>query len=198
MRLKVHFFALSLLLLLSRQVAASDSFEIDRKHSNVQFSIRHIISTVHGRFSKFGGTISLDSSDIGKFTIELIVQDSSINTDHEGRDRHLRSKDFFSVDSFPTSTFKSVRSYEKDKQFFVEGDFTMRGITKRITVPFELLGVVGKGDEAVLGLHSTFKIDRTDYGILWNNLLDSGGTLLGNEVTINIEIEARKPRPPRQ
>lgn len=198
MRFRTRVLALSMFALLFNQLATSDSFKIDRGHSSVGFSIRHIISTLHGRFSRFNGTVEYDTNDASKFSIEITVQDSSVNTDHEGRDRHLRSKDFFWVDSFPTTTFKSTKVYEKDKQYLVEGDLTMHGVTKSMTVPFEILGMVGKGDDAVLGLHSTFKIDRTEFGVLWNNPLDTGGMMLGNEVTVTIEIEARKPRPPRQ
>ena len=186
------------LVMFSLQVTFADSFVIDRTHSSVGFSIRHIVSTVHGRFSRFTGTIEFDSSDINKFSIEMTVQDSSISTDNERRDRDLRSKNFFFVDSFPALTFKSTKAYKKGVQYYVEGAITMRGVTKTITVPFDIGGVVGAGENAVLGLHSTFKLDRTEYGISWNNELDTGGMLLGNEVTVNIDIEAHKPQPPKR
>ena len=140
---------------------------------------------------------SNDSSDVTKFSIELVVQDSSINTDNERRDSHLRTQDFFWTDSFPTLTFKSTKAYQKDHQYYVDGELTMRGVTKSISVPFEIIGTMGSGDNKVLGLHATFSVDRLDYGIMWNNPLEAGGFVLGNDVTINIDIEARKPRPPR-
>ncbi len=138
-RLIVLFF----LLVSGLQQLHAESFTVDRGHSAVGFSIRHLISTVHGRFTRFTGKIEYDSSDISKFSIEMVIQDSSINTDHERRDQHLRSQDFFWVDSFPTITFKSTKAYQKDKQFYVDGDFTMRGITKNISVPFEVVGTLG-------------------------------------------------------
>ncbi|HJW30634.1 MAG TPA: YceI family protein, partial [Saprospiraceae bacterium] len=173
------------------QLAHAESFVVDRTHSAVGFSIRHLISTVHGRFTKFSGKIEYDSSDVTKFSIELVVQDSSINTDNERRDQHLRSQDFFWTDSFPTLMFKSTKAYQKDQQYYVDGELTMRGVTKSISVPFEVIGTMGSGDNKVLGLHATFVVNRMDYGIQWNNPLEAGGFVLGNDVTINIDIEAR-------
>ncbi|HTK81395.1 MAG TPA: YceI family protein [Bacteroidota bacterium] len=190
--------AVAFLLVSLGHLTHAESFAVDRTHSAVGFAIRHLISTVHGRFTKFSGTIEYDSTDASRFSIEFTVQDSSINTDNEGRDGHLRSEDFFWTDSFPTMTFKSTNSYIKDKQNYVDGDLTLRGVTKHVSIPFNIIGVLGSGEKKVLGLHSTFVIDRTDYGIKWNNPLEAGGYVLGTDVTINIDIEARKPRPPRQ
>ena len=173
----------------------AEPFVVDRTHSAVGFAIRHLISSVHGRFTKFSGNIEYDSADVSKFSIDFTIKDSSINTDNEGRDRHLRSEDFFWTDSFPTMTFKTTKAYQKEKQFYVEGDLTMRGVTKHLSIPFDIIGVLGSGENKVLGLHSTFTVDRTDYGIKWNNPLEAGGYVLGTDVTINIDIEAHKPRP---
>src|ERR1051325_7760767 len=104
----------SLLVMSSIGTLLADSYEVDRTHSAVEFSIRHIISTVHGRFNQFNGRIEFVSSDIGKFSIEMTIEDRSIYTGNERRDRHLRSKDFFYVDSFPTLAFKSTRAYKEE------------------------------------------------------------------------------------
>ncbi|MBI1806012.1 MAG: YceI family protein [Ignavibacteria bacterium] len=184
----------SILLIVGCGVILADSFKIDRGHSTIGFSIRHIFSTVHGRFTRFSGTIEYDSNAIEKFSMELEVQDSSINTDNEGRDQDLRDTSFFFVNSFPTSTFKSTKAYKTDKGTFVEGKLTIRGVTKDITVPFEVLGLGGSGDRVVAGFHATFVIDRKDFGVTWNRKLDMGGMLLGDDVTMNIDIEARKAK----
>ena len=186
---------LSILLIVGCGLTIADSFKIDRSHSNVGFSIRHIFSTVHGRFTKFSGTIEYDSTAIEKFAIELEVQDSSVNTDNEGRDQDLRDTSFFFVDSFPKSTFKSTKAYKTDKGTFVDGKLTIRGVTKDVTIPFEILGLGGSGERVVAGFHATFIINRRDFGLTWNRKLDMGGMLLGDDVTMNIDIEARKAKP---
>jgi len=157
---------------------AADTFKIDPSHSTVGFSIRHIFNQVHGRFTKFSGSIQYDSTALDKFAVDLVVQDSSITTGNDGRDVDLRDTSFFFVDSLPTSTFKSVKAYKNDQGMFLDGKLTIRGVTKDITVPVEILGVAGTGDRVVAGFQSTFKINRKDYGIAWNRKMDTGTMLL--------------------
>jgi polyisoprenoid-binding protein YceI len=186
---------LSLLALLifawSLPALCADPYVIDATHSNVTFSIRHIFSLVNGRFTKFKGTIQFDQNAIEKLAVDMTVETASINTDNERRDAHLRSADFFLADSFPTMTFKSTKAYRDEKGLFVEGNLTIRGVTKPMTIPFEILGVGGEPGKMVAGFVSTFKINRKDFGIVWNRVIDEGGMMLGDDVNIHIGIEAR-------
>jgi polyisoprenoid-binding protein YceI len=184
-------FACSFTLVLAATLLAGE-YTVDPVHSDVEFTIRYMITNVNGRFKEFSGTVSYEPTAPDKLAADIEVKSSSITTDNERRDTHLRSIDFFSADSFPTLSFRSVRAFMKDQQTFLEGDLTMRGVTRRVTVPVNLLGEMESGDRIVAGFATTFKVDRKDYGILWNRTLDAGGLLLGNEVTIRIQLAARK------
>jgi len=168
----------------------AETFKIDRGHSHVGFTIRHIFAQVSGRFTDFSGTVDYDSQYVEKLAVDVVVQGKSINTDNEGRDRDLRSPNFFNADSFPTLKFKSTKAYKSNAGVFLEGKLTIKDSTKDITIPVEILGMGGSGDHMVAGFHSTFKINRKDYGIVWNRKLDMGGMLLGDDVTISVDIEA--------
>ena len=168
----------------------AETFKIDRGHSHVGFTIRHIFAQVSGRFTDFSGTVEYDPQNVEKLAVDVVVQAKSINTDNEGRDRDLRSPNFFNADSFPTLKFKSTKAYKTDAGVFLEGKLTIKDSTKDITIAVEILGVGGSGDHMVAGFHSTFKINRKDYGIVWNRKLDMGGMLLGDEVTVSVDIEA--------
>ncbi len=168
----------------------ADPYKIDASHSNVSFSIRHIYSKVNGRFTRFKGMIQFDPTAPEKITVDLSVEMASVTTDNERRDGDLRSANFFMADSFPTMSFKSTKAFRKENSLFIEGNLTIRGTTKTIVVPFEVLGVGGEPGKMVAGFSSSFKINRKDFGIIWNRLADQGGMLLGDDVDINIGIEA--------
>lgn len=182
---------LFVLCLVAADVLYADPYKIDASHSNVTFGIRHIFSKVSGRFTKFKGIIQFDPNDFGKFAVDMTIESGSISTDNERRDNHLRGSDFFMADSFPTLTFKSTRAFKNEQGLFVEGDLTIRGTTKSMVVPFEVLGVGGEPGKMVAGFVSSFKINRKDFGIVWNRAIDQGGMMLGDEVDIHIGIEAR-------
>ena len=170
---------------------ALDTLKVDPAHSSIIFSIRHIFSTVHGRFSNFEGTVVYDSTSLEKSFISIEIQAKSINTDNQNRDEDLRSPNFFSTDSFSTASFTSTRFFKSKEGTFVEGKLTIHGITKAVTAPVEVLGYASAKNRVFGGFRSEFKINRKDFGIMWNRTLDIGGTLLGDEVTITVEIEAR-------
>ncbi len=183
--------ALVLLVCLTVPAFAADPYKVDLTHSNINFSIRHIFSQVSGRFTKFSGTVTFDPLLLEKLAVDITIQASSINTDNERRDGHLRGADFFQTDSFPTITFKSTKAYKSEKGLFVEGNLTMRGVTKPVTVPFEILGVGGEPGKMVAGFAASFRINRKDFGITWNRTIDQGGMVLGDDVDIHVGIEAR-------
>ncbi|MEO8217592.1 MAG: YceI family protein [Acidobacteriota bacterium] len=185
--------ALILVALFSVSVSAQ-TYTVDKAHSSAGFEIRHLLSKVHGRFSDFAGTINADFANPQKSTVEFTINVKSINTDNDQRDNHLRSSDFFDVDKFPQITFKStsVKAAGKNK-YDVTGDFTMRGVTKVITLPVTYLGSMkDQGGKVRAGFETAIELKRSDYGIVWNRALEGGGYLLDDEVDIQISIEAQQ------
>ena len=176
--------------------AATETFNVDRSHSEATFRVKHMMSRVSGRFDDFTGKVMLDREKPGASSVEFTIKAASINTGAEGRDKHLRSADFFEAEKYPEITFKST-SVEPTKTkdlYNVTGDFTMHGVTKRITLPVEFLGFAkgGRGNE-IAGFAIASKLNRKDYGINWNRALDQGGYLLSDEVDIYIALETVKP-----
>lgn len=200
MKLAARFAALSALaLVLTTGIAsaAPKTFTIDRSHSEVGFNVRHFFSKVHGRFENYSGTIVYDEANLVASTVEVTIADTSINTQTERRDNHLRSEDFFWTEKYPTLTFKSTKVVPgKDKTHFnVLGDLTMRGVTKPVTLATEFLGsgdvsVGGSSMGTRAGFIATTTVNRKDYGINWNKVLDNGGAMLGEDVEIVLNIEA--------
>ena len=176
---------------------AQDQYSIDRVHSEVGFRVRHFVSKVPGRFDDFSGAISVVPGKPAASSVEFTIKSASINTANEGRDKHLRSADFFDVEKFPEITFKSTKITPVDEDTFnVTGVFTMHGTAREITLPVEYGGTAkdSRGTEKA-GFSLTTKLNRKDYGILWNQTLDSGGVMLGDDVEITINIEANKRKP---
>ncbi|MBI5836988.1 MAG: YceI family protein [Candidatus Eisenbacteria bacterium] len=172
--------------------AAPVSYRIDPSHSEVGFTIRHLVSKVHGNFAKFKGTFTYDAANLAASSVTVEIPTASINTGVERRDNHLRSADFFAADSFPTITFasKSVKPLGKDS-FEFTGDLTMRGVTRPVTLTANVLGS-GPGADGVgrMGFEAVGKLNRKDFGVLWNHQLDKGGFVLGDDVNLNITVEA--------
>lgn len=189
----MKFFATPLLslALMSSALAAPVTYEVDKVHSSIVFNIRHLVSQSEGRFRDFVGTIQYDAKDVRQSSVEFTVQASSIFTDNEKRDAHLRGDDFFAVDKHPTLTFKSKRVMPRgENQMDVLGTLTMRGVSKDVMVPVTVLGV-GPGPRGeVAGFRTDFKLNRKDYGIVWNSTLDKGGSVLGDEVEVRLLVEA--------
>ncbi len=173
---------------------ALDTLKVDMTHSTIGFRIRHIVSRVTGRFAEFSGTVLYDDNDITKMSLDIVVQTKSIDSDNDNRDNHLRSTDFFAADSIPLAAFKSVRVYKKGEKLLMDGTLTIKNIAKDITIPVEVVGITKLQDKPVIGLSSTFMINRKDFDVTWNRTLDNGGILLGDEVEMTIDFEARTPR----
>lgn len=187
--------------LLAAPAFAADKFDIDASHSQAGFTVRHFFSKVPGRFNEVSGTIQLDEKNLANSSVEVTIPVSSINTENERRDNHLKSADFFDLEHFPNITFKSTKVVPgKDGKFQIVGDLTMRGVTKSVTLEATQLGLgaVGIGGNAMGvrgGWEATTTVNRKDYGISWNKTLDQGGTLLGDDVTISLQVEATKAKP---
>jgi len=173
-------------------LAAPVSYDIDPVHSRVEFTIRHIVSKVTGNFGDFKGTITYDPAAPASSTSTVEIVATSIDTNNGRRENHLRSGDFFDVAKFPALTFKSTKVVPGEEgKFKVEGTLSMHGVTKPIVLDASFLGAgPGMDGSPHAGFEASAKVDRKDYGIIWNKALDQGGTLLGDDVSINLEIEA--------
>lgn len=176
-------------------VAEPVTYKVDADHSGVSFSIRHFVSNTPGRFKDFDGTVKYDKAAPATSSVEFTIQAASIDTANNDRDEHLRSADFFDVQKFPTLTFVSTGVTPKDADTLeVTGDLTMHGVTKKVTIPVEVLGSVKTPGGEKAGFETTFTVNRKDYGIVWNRVLDSS-TVLGEDVKITVNIEANGPKP---
>lgn len=175
-------------------VASAATLEVDPSHTSVGFKVRHLFTNVSGRFDRFEGTIAFDPDDPEKTTIEGSIEAASIDTDNEKRDKHLRAADFFDVEKHPKITFKSTKVTDVDrakKTARVHGVLGIRGVEKPVVLEASFLGQ-GKdpwGNDRY-GFHAETTIDRKDFGLTWNETLETGGVLVGEDVTIAIDAEA--------
>jgi polyisoprenoid-binding protein YceI len=173
--------------------ASTTTWNIDPAHSVAEFKVKHMmISNVKGRFSKIPGALILDESDLKNSRVEVSIDAVSINTGEEQRDAHLKSADFFDVEKFPTLTFKSKGiTIVRDGELSVEGDLTIHGVTRAVRFAVEGPTPPSKdpwGNTRV-AISATAKINRKDFGLTWNAALETGGILVGEEVTITIETQ---------
>lgn len=179
------------LALLATSAFAVDEYKIDPVHSRVGFSVDHmVINTVHGRFNDFTGAIQFDGSDIAKSSVNVSIKTASINTDNERRDTHLRSSDFLDAANFPEITFKSKSVEKKGAGYVAHGTLTIRGVAKDVDLLFELKGPVNMGGKNLLGATASLTINRQDFGVSWSKALDKGQLVVGNDVKIEINVEA--------
>lgn len=180
------------LLLLGLVQLFGGEFIIDDSHSRVGFSIKHMmISNVQGEFKQYEGDIIFDEKAYKFEKLTATVNVASVDTGIEKRDNHLRSADFFDSEKYPEITF-AMKSYKGDKEEgVVEGDLTIHGITKPVTMKVEIGGVaVDPWGNTRLGFAMTGKINRKDFDLKWNKAMEAGGFVVGEEVKLNIEIEA--------
>ncbi|OZC89049.1 hypothetical protein CH254_10635 [Rhodococcus sp. 06-412-2C] len=163
---------------------------IDPAHSTVGFTVRHlVVSKVRGRFQNFSGTITV--AEDGTPSVDAEIDVASITTDNEQRDGHLKTADFFEVEKFPTATFKSTSVKADGGDFIVTGDFTLHGVTNSIDLKLEFNGVnAGMGNGPVAGFEASTVINRKDFGISIDMPLEGGGAVVGDKITLNLEIEA--------
>jgi len=192
--MKARFAVLAAALAVASPTLATDTYQFDKAHTTVGFQVRHIVTNVGGKFQDFAGTIKVDRVKPESSSVEFTIQAASINTNDPKRDEHLKSPDFFDVANQPTITFKSTSVKPTGKDAYdVAGNLTMRGVTKAITLPVTFLGE-GKdpwGNEKI-GFETATTLNRKDYGINWNKALDQGGLLVGDEVKVQISVEANK------
>lgn len=173
-------------------LAPARTYQIDKAHSEVGFSVRHLISKVRGRFTDFAGAVAFDPAEPAASSVNFTIEAASIDTANADRDAHLRSNDFFSVDQFPRLTFTSTKVTPRGEgEFDVTGQLTIRDVTRTVVLPVTYLGTAGDpwGNQRV-AFETSVTINRKDYGLHWNAVLETGGFVVGDDVTISVSIQA--------
>jgi len=172
--------------------APAARYAIDTSHSSVGFMVKHlVVSKVRGSFEAFSGAFVFDENDLAAWEVEATIDAASIDTGNDQRDEHLRSADFFDVEKHPTLTFTAKKAVESEPgEYALHGDLTMHGVTKPVVLALEYNGSIEDpwGGTRV-GFSARGKIDRKDFGLTWNKILEGGGLTVSNEVEILIEIE---------
>jgi polyisoprenoid-binding protein YceI len=171
-------------------VPAPAVWTIDNTHSGVGFQIRHFVSKVRGKFKDVKGTITADESAWQNAVIDVEIATASISTDNDRRDAHLRSPDFFAADSFPAIRFRSTRIERSGDNAKIYGDLTIRGVTRPVVLDGTMTGVMKAAQGDRVGFEASTTINRLDYGVKWNRAAEAGGAMLGDEVKVEINIEA--------
>ena len=168
------------------------TWKIDPVHSEVAFTVRHLmVSKVRGRFGDFGGTIVI-ADDAQLSRVEAVIALASIDTGNEGRDEHIRSADFFAVDQYPELTYRSTGVRADGDDFIVDGELSLHGVTQQVPLHVEVAGFQAStpfGDTRI-GFSATAEINRDDFGITFNTVLEGGGVGLGRKIQIALEIQA--------
>lgn len=169
------------------------SWTIDPVHSELTFRIRHYVTKVRGTFAKWEGAIAADPKNLSAGSVNVSIDSKSIDTNMDMRDNHLRSNDFFATDSFPTLTFKSSKVEVSGSDIKVHGTLTIRGIARPVVLAGSYNGVTkdAQGKDRI-GFEASTKINRLDYKVTWNRAIEGGGVMLGDDVEINIQVEAVK------
>jgi len=171
---------------------ATERWEIDSSHSGIHFSVRHlVIAKVRGQFSRWSGAVVVPDGDFGKATVEATIDTSSIETGVADRDTHLKSADFFDVAQFPEATFTSSRIEKRGDDYRLVGQLTIKGISHEVALDVESLGTVKDpwGNQRA-AFSARTSIDRKAFGLGWNQVLETGGVMVGDAVTLEIEVEA--------
>ena len=172
-------------------------WNLDPEHSTIEFRVTHmVVSKTTGRFTDYAGFVDMDAEAGTVTAIEATIMAGSVNTNHEKRDAHVRNADFLDVEHYPTMTYK-LKSYKKTAEGFTAvGDFTLRGVTKEVTLVGRYNGATkDPWGNTRAGFSAEGKLNRKDFGLVWNKTLDSGGLVVGDEVQIRLEVECIKAKP---
>ena len=177
---------------------STERWEIDSSHSGIHFSVRHlVIAKVRGQFSRWTGTITVPDDDFGRASIEAVIDAGSIDTGVADRDAHLKSADFFDVEQFPEMKFTATRVEQAGSdRLRVPGTLTMKGVTRDVTLDVEHHGRAHDpwGNERAAFTAKT-SVDRRDFGLTWNQVLETGGVMVGDRIDIELDVEAVRQAP---
>lgn len=190
----VHAVVIVLSLGATSQAADLQDYEVDAKDSSVSFSVKHIVvSEVRGRFTKFSGTIKLDEANIPNSSVTFTVETASIDTDNEHRDDDLRGPMFLDAAKYPEMSFASRRIEGSGRDYVLVGNMNLHGVNHEIRVPFVYNGKVKDNmGKWRIGISATFSLNRQEWGINYNKILDNGGLVAGNEVTVQLDVVAMR------
>jgi polyisoprenoid-binding protein YceI len=168
------------------------TLQIDKAHSEATFQVRHLLTKVRGRFADFEGAITFDEQAPASSSVSLTIQAASIDTNEPQRDQHLRSADFFEVETYPTLTFTSTSiTPTGGNDYAVVGDLTIHGVTKSVTLAVSYVGAAkDPWGNTKYGFEAETTINRKDFGLTWNAALEAGGFLVGDEVKISVSVQA--------
>lgn len=173
-------------------IVGAQIYSIDKAHSEVGFQVRHLLTKVRGRFTEFSGIVQIDEQRPENSSVAMTIDASSVDTNTAERDQHLRSADFFHVENHPTVTFRSSRITKRGPDTYdLTGTLTIRGVSKEITFPVTHLGVAkDPWGTTRAGFEAATTLNRRDFGLVWNAVLETGGFLVGDEVQIALSIQA--------
>lgn len=179
-----------------KDAGATGAYSFDKAHSSIGFTVKHMgLVDVPGYFRDFTGTINYNAEDVKKSSVEFTAKATSVDTGVAPRDKHLRSADFFEVEKFADITFKSTKIEKKGKQWMITGDFTMKGVTKQITFPFQIAGFLPGEKATRMGATAQTTINRRDFGVNYGTNLPNGTPMLSDDIKINLQIEANMNNP---
>ncbi|MBC7899997.1 MAG: YceI family protein [Saprospiraceae bacterium] len=179
------------------QTGDPGTYSFDKAHSFIGFKVKHMgLIEVPGFFRDFTGSVNYDAKDVTRSTVEFAAKATSVDTGVSGRDTHLRTADFFEVEKYPEITFKSTKVEKKGNGWMVTGDFTMKGVTKSISFPFNVTGFLPADQRSggKMGITGETTINRRDYGVNYGSNMPNGTAVLSDEVKINLQIEANKAK----
>lgn len=186
-------FLVATTLLLSVAGFAADEYKIDKGHSTVGFSVKHmVISSVPGRFTDFEGTINYDEQDVTKSSVKVVIQAASISTDNAKRDEDLRGPSFLDTAKYPTITFESKQIKKTSDGLVALGTLTIKDVSKEIELPFTINGKIRMGPAERLGAEAHVRINRQEYHLSFNKAIEAG-PMVGDDVNINLSVEATHP-----
>ena len=171
---------------------SSNTWNVDASHSSLQFSVRHmVISKVRGAFRSFRGAFELDERDAALSNVDVVIDAASVDTAEPRRDEHLRSSDFLDVGTYPELRYRSRAIERRGDRYQIQGDLTIHGVTRPVTLEAEFQG---RGQDPWGGERAAFSaktsVNREDFGLTWNQLLEAGGVLVGTKIDIDIEVQA--------
>lgn len=189
---------LSIVLIFGAGISSAEvaRYDVDLDHSSIEFSVVHmVVSKTKGRFTDYKGFVEMDPDGIKIKAIEAVINTASINTNHEKRDGHLKDEDFFNVEKYPTITYKMKYSRKEGDKIIAIGDLTLLGVTKEVTLTGKFNGLANDPyGNTRAGFSAEGTLNRKDFGMNWSKLLDSGGMIVGDDITLKLEIECIKAK----